>query len=145
MDFLTDNIIYIAILSLIATNASLLYMVQNKLNNSANANDLSNIGYDPKLTFGASENIISNYIETFYSINIQHFIDDRTNEILPNEYVEYKTKFIKSFMELHGESKMLGEYILMCYSSTESFIVKLSNDFDIYLKIKLQDTQNINQ
>ena len=140
MEFATESVVYTALFVLILTNVSLIYMLQNRFNKT---NDLPSTKYDPKLTFGVSENIISNYIETFYSINIQHFIDDKTNEILPNEYVEYKTKFIKSFMELHGESKILGEYILMCYSNTESFVVKLSNDFDIYLKIKLQNAKNI--
>jgi len=94
---------------------------------------------DPKVTFGISENIINNYLDTFYSINLQHFVDDKTNEILAKEYIEYKGKFIKSFMEIHGESEVLGKYITLCFSNTESFITKLSDDFDIYLKVKIQD------
>lgn len=96
--------------------------------------------FDPKITFGISENIITNYLDTFYALNIQHFVDDKTNEILSDEYVEYKGKFIKSFMVIYGESEILSKYISLCFSNTEAFISKLSSDFDIHLKIKMQES-----
>jgi hypothetical protein len=89
-----------------------------------------------KVVYGIAENLISDFMDTHYSLYLQEYIEDPTNELLENEYLEYKAKFIKQFIEVHGKSELISMYILLYFSNVQTFIKYLEEKFDVFLKLK---------